>query len=208
MATHKRNDAKVRFALSESSKKNISLSDFEQSLISDLGISEDLAKLAKHYQYQQLRRIGAKKLSQIGFSDADIKLLSDDRPSRDLSDFVGMPTWLVDALTTYWRPFLPRYRVNFWNYSAWRHDYVVAYETTTGLIAIKTTSIDPASLGGVYLAPCWDVERYSWSCWNPGDNVELIRTRTYTVQEVNDNESVPKPCEDTWEVNIEYDMDR
>lgn len=162
-----------------------------------------LAERARKYQHAQLRKIGADKLRGLGFRKEDIQLISDDDLTTELTWYL-LPDWIREFLFEYWASYLPWYRVSFYNDSDWSHDFVVAYETGSGLINIAETSVGPRAVGTVTPAPCWDMVRYAWSAWNPDDNVEVIRAPTLTVEEINEQESVQRPCEDTWDVRITY----
>ena len=183
--------------------RKIDLNRFEKAINSHPEITKDIAKRAIQFQYNKFRKIGIKNLKSIGFNKSDIKVLSIDLPSHNLR-FALLPRWIIDFLDNWWIPFNPIYVVNFQNDSDYSHDYVVAYETHSGLIDVIQTTVGPWSTGAVHCAPCWDMLGYAWSAWNPDDNVELIRTRTYSVEEINEAESIKKSCEDTWEVRIEY----
>ena len=148
--------------------------------------------------------LGSKNLKSIGLAKSDIKKISIDLPSDDLG-FALLPKWILDFLDNYWIPFNPRYVVNFQNDSDFSHDFVVAYETKSGLIDVIQTTVGAWATGAVHCAPCFDMLQYAWSVWNPDDNVEVGRTRTYTVEEINEQESPVKACEDTWEVRIAYE---
>lgn len=185
-----------------------SLDEFENTINSHPKITEEIAKNAISFQYYKLRQLGAKKLESVGFTESDIEALftnlpSDDLPS-DVLEYALLPRWILDYIEKYWELFNPRYEVHFQNDSDWSHDYVVAYETHSGLIHVVETTVEPWATGEIHCAPCWDMLRYAWSVWNPDDNVELRRTPTFTVEEINNMESVYKACEDTWVVRITY----
>ena len=184
--------------------KQICLTEFENIINSHPRTTEDLVKRAIKFQYQKLGRLGSDKLKNIGFSESDIEKILIDLPYDDLG-FALLPEWLLDFLNDYWTPLNPRYVVYFENDSNWSHDFVVAYETYSGLIYTVETTARPWGRAAIHCAPCWDMFRYAWSVWNPDDNTEIGRTPTYTVEEINAEESVYRPCEDIWEVRISYE---
>lgn len=189
-------------------RESISLETFESAVYSHPCIGDELAKNVIEFKYRELARICPEKLKRIGFADDDVERLPidlvKDTPSQDLG-FSLLPGWVLEFLDGYWIPFNPQYVVRFENQSEWSHDFVVAYETASGLIDVTETSAEPGATATVTCAPCWDMLSYAWSVWNPDDNVELSRTRTFTIDEINEQESVFKDCEDTWEVRISYE---
>jgi hypothetical protein len=182
-----------------------SLSDFEQILKENPRIDEKLQQRVMEYQAHRLGALSERRLKTLGFDDDDVRRLKDAKidPEFDFSVFL-LPKWIRDFLLEYWKSTQGSYKINFENQSGWSHEYVVAFETHSGLIDVVETLVAPWSIGFVTTAPCFDMRSYAWSAWNPDDNVEVTRTRTYTVDEINAAESIRRPCEDTWEVRITY----
>jgi hypothetical protein len=198
----------LKFEIVQSTKsEKISLSRFEKMVLSHPKIGKELAKNVIEHQRIKLKKLGLEKLKKVGFSKEDIKNISQidlTLPSEDLG-FALLPRWILDFLDNYWRPYNPRYVVVFENLSDFSHDFVLAYETESGLIDTKQTTIGAWSTGSITCAPCWDMLRYNWDVWNPEDNLNLGGPqRALTIAEINAMENPVVQCRDTWEVRIEY----
>ena len=117
------------------------------------------------------------------------------------TQFDMLPPWLVAALNKIWAIKLPAYKVDFENGTDEILDFVLAYETMSGIVLILQTRVTPGQIGLITCdCPCWDMKSYAWSVWGI-DDVELYRSKTFTPAEVNAEEKIKgtyKECHDSF----------
>lgn len=179
------------------------LARLKKRLYSIDGLNKDLAEQAWRYQAARLKELLPNDRARKLLDSDDVTLLQGDLADLRLDpSIVLLPRWLRDYLEDYWRPYLPLYRVDISNLSNWSHDFVVAYETASGLVTVVETTVGPWGSDFVTLAPCWDMESIAISVWNPDDNVEVLRTPTWTVEDI--ARSTGRDCSFAFEVEISY----
>lgn len=199
-----KNVTNVEYGIKKNGKqKNASLSMFEKVVRTHPKINKELAEQIFKFQNQKFKKFPKEKLYFMGFDEKEVQKIDGELPEVDLGLYL-FPRWIVEFLRDYWRVYDPIYVINFENNSIYSHDYIVSYETDSGLIDLKQTTAAAWSTGSIHCAPCWDMLRYAWAVWNPDDNVEILRVPQKTIEEINLGESPVKACVDTYAVRIDY----
>lgn len=199
--THSSVRGRLKTSLSELGVKP-TLKGFRESLQQLDGVSEELGEQAFRYQVSVL-----KELSQIDqvrdlLDNDDLTFLDGESSPLDLQ-IILLPKWLRDYLRDYWQHLSVFYRVEVANLSKWSHDFVVAYMTKSGLVSVTQAQVGPWGREHVTLAPCSDMQSVAISVWNPDDNVELLRTPTWSVADI--KKKTGKDCSFIFEAKISYD---